>query len=102
MSNQDAYRQAKTAKQVAYVLMKLIARNEGRSLDRSTPIERYTPSDRKYILDLYADCLEGTHPTSTALSDAGDLMKRMILSLPERTDPDRSRQPATHSGGCIS
>jgi hypothetical protein len=80
MSNNDPFRQATTAEQVAFVLMKLVARNEGRSLDHGTSIEGYEPSNREYILDLYADCLEATRGDRHRHATSASISRRSLLS----------------------
>lgn len=56
MSSKDKSYKATTPEQVAYFLMKVVARNEGKPLDQGSA----KGVDRAYILDLYAICLEAT------------------------------------------
>lgn len=56
MSSKDKSYKATTAEQVAYFMMKLVARNEGKSLEQGGEDSVH----RDYILDLYAECLEAT------------------------------------------
>ncbi|MDH7794593.1 MULTISPECIES: hypothetical protein [unclassified Beijerinckia] len=58
MSSKDKSYKATTAEQVAYFMMKLVARNEGKSLEQGSTSDGSIHRD--YILDLYAECLEAT------------------------------------------
>jgi hypothetical protein len=60
MSSKDKSYKATTPEQVAYFLMKVVARNEGKSLEGAEKGDK-DHADRGYILDLYAECLAATN-----------------------------------------
>lgn len=62
--------------QVAFFLMKLIANNEGKSLDHSSFSDQLCTVDRDYLLDLYADCLEATRGERPILKEARRTQKK--------------------------
>ncbi len=55
----DLGRERASAEELAYALMKTIADAKNRHFGRE-PVEGWQRADRKYLLDLYAECLEAT------------------------------------------